>query len=206
MGSQIPSHHTDVATAMGTGDSFLCDGGGKRLKFEKLFIQPTPLKVCTCNCAKSSKTAATSPMIKPPKNCAFSLCATSRRTGKCLRLSGNRRPIHLPSCSVNVLQTMSFHCVCKTFTEQAGKWIGRLFPDNRRHFPVLLDVAQSEKAQFFGGLIIGEVAAVFDDFAQLHVQTFNGVGCINHFSNFRRFPPPSQRKESPVPIAVATSV
>src|SRR5260363_11134 len=105
MGSQIPSHHTDVATAMGTGDSFLCDGGGKRLKFEKLFIQPTPLKVCTCNCAKSSKTAATSPMIKPPKNCAFSLCATSRRTGKCLRLSGNRRPIHLPSCSVNVLQT-----------------------------------------------------------------------------------------------------
>src|SRR5260363_235350 len=96
-------------------------------------------------------------------------------------------------------QTMSFHCVCKTFTEQDGKWIGRLFP-------VLLDVAQSEKAQFFGGLIIGEVAAVFDDFAQLHVQTFNGVGCINHFSNFRRFPPPSQRKESPVPIAVATSV
>src|SRR5260363_280787 len=57
-------------------------------------------------------------------------------------------------------QTMSFHCVCKTFTEQDGKWIGRLFPDNRRHFPVLLDVAQSEKAQFFGGLIIGEVAAV----------------------------------------------
>src|SRR5260363_190739 len=107
MGSQIPSHHTDVATAMGTGDSFLCDGGGKRLKFEKLFIQPTPLKVCTCNCAKSSKTAATSPMIKPPKNCAFSLCATSRRTGKCLRLSGNRRPIHLPSCSVNVLHTQN---------------------------------------------------------------------------------------------------
>src|SRR5260364_172628 len=103
-------------------------------------------------------------------------------------------------------QTMSFHCVCKTFTEQDGKWIGHLFPDNRRHFPVLLDVAQSEKAQFFGGLIIGEVAAVFDDFAQLYVQTFNGVGCINHFSNFRRFPPPSQRKESPVPIAVATSV
>src|SRR5260363_39774 len=112
MGSQIPSHHTDVATAMGTGDSFLCDGGGKRLKFEKLFIQPTPLKVCTCNCAKSSKTAATSPMIKPPKNCAFSLCATSRRTGKCLRLSGNRRPIHLPSCSVNFLQTQLNDIVC----------------------------------------------------------------------------------------------
>src|SRR5260364_222114 len=111
MGSQTPSHHTDVATAMGTGDSFLCDGGGKRLKFEKCFIQPTPLKVCTCNCAKSSKTAATSPMIKPPKNCAFSLCATSRRTGKCLRLSGNRPPINSPSCSVNGLpmQRNSFY-------------------------------------------------------------------------------------------------
>src|SRR5260364_424486 len=48
--------------------------------------------------------------------------------------------------------------------EQDGELIGGLFPDNRRHFPVLLDVAQSEKAQFFGGLIIGEMAAVFDDF------------------------------------------
>src|SRR5260363_376248 len=108
----------------------------------------------------------------------------------------------LPSASTGTARNF----VCKTFTEQDGQWIGRPFPDNRRHFPVLLDVAQSEKAQFFGGLIIGEVAADFDDFAQLHVQTFNGVGCINHFSNFRRFPPPSQRKESPVPIAVATSV
>src|SRR5260363_255407 len=94
-------------------------------------------------------------------------------------------------------QTMSFHCVCKTFTEQDGKWIGRLFPDKPEHFPVFFDVGPSREAEIFGGLIIGEVAAVFDDFAQLHVQTFNGVGCINHFSNFRRFPPPSQRKESP---------
>src|SRR5260364_292935 len=31
-----------------------------------------------------------------------------------------------------------------------------------------------------------EMAAVFDDFAQLHMQTFNCVGCINHFSNVSR--------------------
>src|SRR5260364_277501 len=68
--------------------------------------------------------------------------------------------------------------------------------------PVLLDVAQSEKAQFFGGLIIGEMAAVFDDFAQLHMQAFNRVGRVNHFPNFRRI----SRKESPAPIAAATSV
>src|SRR5260364_342992 len=64
MGSQIPSHHTDVAAAMGAGDSFLLI----RLKFGKLFTRPTRLKACICNCAKSSKTAAISPMIKPPKN------------------------------------------------------------------------------------------------------------------------------------------
>src|SRR5260364_270862 len=68
--------------------------------------------------------------------------------------------------------------------------------------PVLLDVAQSEKAQFFGGFIIVEMAAVFDDFAQLHMQAFNRVGRVNHFPNFRRI----SRKESPAPIAAATSV
>src|SRR5260364_185667 len=40
------------------------------------------------------------------------------------------------------------------------------------------------------------------DVAQLHMQAFNRVGRVNHFPNFRRI----SRKESPAPIAAATSV
>src|SRR5260364_139590 len=80
MGPKIPSHHTDVAVALGAGDSFLLI----RMKFEKSFTRPTPLKVCTCNCVKSLKIGGISPMMQPLKNCAFSLCETLNKIGKCL--------------------------------------------------------------------------------------------------------------------------
>src|SRR5260364_2098 len=67
MGSQIPSHHTDVAAAMGADDSFLLI----RLKFGKRFTRPTRLKACICNCAKSSKTAAISPNDQAAKKLRF---------------------------------------------------------------------------------------------------------------------------------------
>src|SRR5260364_43550 len=70
-----------------------------------------------------------------------------------------------------------------------------------RHFPILFNVSQSEKAQFFSGCIIGEMPPIFNDFTQLHMQAFNRIGRVNHFPNFRRI----SRKESPAPIAAATS-
>src|SRR5260363_267149 len=71
----------------------------------------------------------------------------------------------------------------------------------REAFPILFNVSQSEKAQFFSGCIIGEMPPIFNDFTQLHMQAFNRIGRVNHFPNFRRI----SRKESPAPIAAATS-
>ncbi|SAL52587.1 transposase [Caballeronia humi] len=39
---------------------------------------PTPLKACPCSCARSSRTAATSPATKPPASCCIWPCATSK--------------------------------------------------------------------------------------------------------------------------------
>src|SRR5260363_140536 len=100
MGPKIPSHHTDVAVAMGAGESVLLI----RLKVAKLFTRPTPLKVCTCNCVKSLKIGGISPMMQPLKNCAFSLCETLNKIGKCLPVHGGRPPISLQFYSVNVLR------------------------------------------------------------------------------------------------------
>ena len=37
-----------------------------------------------------------------------------------------------------------------------------------------------------GGFVVREVAAVFEDLTQLHVQAFDRVGGIDHFSDLRR--------------------
>ena len=36
-----------------------------------------------------------------------------------------------------------------------------------------------------GRFIVGEMAAILDDFAQLHMQTFYGIGGVNHLPDFR---------------------
>src|SRR5260364_207440 len=41
------------------------------------------LKACICNCVKSLKIGGISPMMQPLKNCAFSLCETLTKIGKC---------------------------------------------------------------------------------------------------------------------------
>ncbi len=71
-----------------------------------------------------------------------------------------------------------------------------MLPGNERHFPVFLDVSQSQKEQFFWEeFIIGEMAAVFNDFTQWPVQTFNRMSRIDHCSGFRRFENGPERLE-----------
>src|SRR5260364_389670 len=105
MGPKIPDHQPDVAAAMGAGDSFLLI----RLKFGKCFTRPMRLKACICNCVKSLKIGGISPMMQPLKNCAFSLCETSNKIGKCLPVHGDMPPLSLQFYSVNVLLTPCSH-------------------------------------------------------------------------------------------------
>src|SRR5260364_344669 len=114
------------------------------------------------------------------------LCASHQSPSVCPASLARSLWIHSPSRSPCRLDTP---CPKFSHRRQIGpqqQWmLERIMIERRFDFqafqlavsdPVLLDVAQSEKAQFFGGLIIGEMAAVFDDFAQLHMQAFNRVG------------------------------
>src|SRR5260364_36276 len=67
------------------------------------------LKACICNCVKSLKIGGISPMMQPLKNCAFSLCETLNKIGKCLPVHGDRPPISLQFYSVNVLRMPLSH-------------------------------------------------------------------------------------------------
>lgn len=48
------------------------------------------------------------------------------------------------------------------------------------------DVAQGQPQELGGRLVAGEVPAGLDDLAQLHVQTLDGVGGVDHPAHLRR--------------------
>ena len=59
-------------------------------------------------------------------------------------------------------------------------------PFSGRHCPFFADIAQGQVEQLGGRIVVGEVAAVLDDFAQTHVDAFQGVGRIDGAANFQR--------------------
>jgi len=64
-----------------------------------IYRRPTRSRACTCSCARSSRTAATSPATKPPANCCTWPCATSKRIGRCHLSPGGKQSISSPFCS-----------------------------------------------------------------------------------------------------------
>ena len=72
----------------------------------------------------------------------------------------------------------------ESLTKANGKLGGRQFPSNRRIRPFFGDVAQDQINQLSGSLIAWKMASGFKHLAQLHVQTFDGVGGVNHLSDF----------------------
>ena len=52
--------------------------------------------------------------------------------------------------------------------------------------PFVLDGADGQPQQFDHRVVVGEVAAVFDDLAELVVQRFDAVGGIDHPAQHRR--------------------
>lgn len=71
----------------------------------KIFIQPTPLKAYTCACARSSKIAVTSPVMRRPANCSSWPCAILRKIGRCHSEPGNKLPTSSLSCSASASPT-----------------------------------------------------------------------------------------------------
>ncbi|ABC34472.1 transposase fragment [Burkholderia thailandensis E264] len=65
------------------------------------YIRQTLSRACTCSCARSSRTAATSRATKPPANCCIWPCATSKRIGRCRLSLGGKQLISSPFCSAS---------------------------------------------------------------------------------------------------------
>ncbi len=63
--------------------------------------------------------------------------------------------------------------------EQDGELVQRLFPRPGWHGPLFSGVAQGQIEQLRRRIITGEVAPVFDNFPQAHIQAIDGVGGVN---------------------------
>ena len=50
-------------------------------------------------------------------------------------------------------------------------------------WPTFRDIAQGQVHKLGGGVVAGEMAPVFDDLAQAHVQAFDGVDCSNLYDD-----------------------
>ena len=70
--------------------------------------------------------------------------------------------------------------------EQDRELVQRLFPRSARHGPLFSGVAQGQIEKLCCGIVTGEVAPIFDDFPQAHVQALDGVGRVNDFADWFR--------------------
>jgi len=66
--------------------------------------------------------------------------------------------------------------------KQDSELVHGLFPDSWWHCPLFSGIAQGQIQKLGRRLITREMAPVFDDLAQAHIQALNGVGGIDDFA------------------------
>ena len=52
-----------------------------------------------------------------------------------------------------------------------------------RSFSIFGNISQRQIEQLDGSIVIGEMAAIFNDFSELHVQALDGIGRVNNLSH-----------------------
>ena len=82
--------------------------------------------------------------------------------------------------------------------EQDGELVERRLPCPGWHGPFFSGISQGQIKQLGGRIIAGEVAPVFDDFAQTHIQALDRVGGVDDLADRFRI---GEERDHLLPIA-----